>query len=71
MKRIPWRDACKFLAGAFFVSAGVLLYLYLVDLPVPVGRLIVSPKVHGARSVVHYVLFATTFYFGFIRKPRK
>lgn len=70
MSRIPWRDVCKFLSGAFFVSAGVLLYLYLIDLPVPFGRLVVSPEVHGLRSVVHYLLFATTFYLGFIRKPR-
>ena len=29
LKRIPWKDVFKFLAGAFFVSAGVQLYLYL------------------------------------------
>jgi hypothetical protein len=26
-RRIPWQDVCKFLAGAFFVSAGILFYL--------------------------------------------
>ena len=29
--RINWREVCKFLSGAFFVSAGVLFYLYLTD----------------------------------------
>jgi hypothetical protein len=26
---IHWKEVCKFLSGAFFVSAGVLFYLYL------------------------------------------
>jgi hypothetical protein len=26
-RRIPWQDVCKFLAGAFFVNAGILFYL--------------------------------------------
>jgi hypothetical protein len=34
--KIPWKDVCKFLAGAFFVSAGVLLYLYMAGVSVPV-----------------------------------
>jgi hypothetical protein len=67
---VPWRDICKFLSGAFFVSAGVLLYLYAVGVSVPIGRFVATPKVHLARSFVHSLLFATTFYFGFIRKPR-
>jgi hypothetical protein len=29
------REFCKFLAGAFFVSSGVLFYLYLADVSVP------------------------------------
>src|SRR3974390_3037376 len=29
------RDFRKFLAGAFFVSSGILLYLYLANVPVP------------------------------------
>ena len=71
LARIPWREVSKFLSGAFFVSAGVLFYLYLTDVSVPVGGIIVPPKIHGIRSIVHSVLFATTFWFGFIRKPRK
>ena len=29
------RDFWKFLAGAFFVSSGILFYLYLADVSVP------------------------------------
>jgi hypothetical protein len=35
-QRIPWQDVCKFLAGACFVSAGTLFYLYLVGVSVPI-----------------------------------
>jgi hypothetical protein len=68
--RIPWQDVCKFLAGAFFVNAGILFYLYLVRVSVPIlGTSIVqTPEVSGARSIVHAVLFLTFFYLGFIRK---
>ena len=67
---IPWQDVCKFLAGAFFVSAGILFYLYLVRVSVPIlGTSIVqTPEVSGARSIVHAVLFLTFFYLGFLRK---
>ena len=68
--RIPWQDVCKFLAGAFFVNAGILFYLYLVRVSIPIlGTSIVqTPEVSGARSIVHAVLFLTFFYLGFIRK---
>jgi hypothetical protein len=61
---------CKFLAGAFFVNAGILFYLYLVRVSVPIlGTSIVqTPEISGARSIVHTVLFVTFFYLGFIRK---
>jgi hypothetical protein len=29
------QDVCKFLAGAFFVNAGILFYLYLARVSVP------------------------------------
>ena len=34
--RIRWKDVFKFLAGASFVNAGVLFYLYLTNTAVPV-----------------------------------
>jgi hypothetical protein len=68
--RIPWQDVCKFLAGAFFVNSGVLFYLYLARVPVPLlgTRFTETPNVSGERSIVHFVLFVNCFYLGFIRK---
>jgi hypothetical protein len=69
-KRIPWQDVCKFLAGAFFVNAGILFYLYLAGVSVPLlgTGFIETPEISGVRSIVHVVLFLTFFYLGFIRK---
>jgi hypothetical protein len=68
--RIPWQDVCKFLAGAFFVSAGILFYLHMARVSVPIWAtsFTATPEVSGVRSIVHVVLFLTFFYLGFIRK---
>jgi hypothetical protein len=65
------REFRKFLAGAFFVSAGTQLYFYLENISVPVmwTSLLQTPAMSGVRSLIHFVLFLTCFYFGFIRKP--
>jgi hypothetical protein len=72
-RRIPWHDVCKFLAGAFFVSAGILFYLYLAGVSVPLlgTRLTETPEVSGVRSIVHTVLFLIFFYLGFFRKWKR
>jgi uncharacterized protein (DUF486 family) len=69
-RRIPWQDVCKFLAGAFFVSSGILFYLYLARVSVPLlgTSFIETPEVSGVRSIVNAVLFTAFFYLGFIRK---
>jgi hypothetical protein len=69
-RKIPWQDVCKFLAGAFFVNAGILLYLYLAGVSVPLlgTSFIETPEISGVRSIVQAVLFVTFFYLGFIRK---
>jgi hypothetical protein len=66
------RDFRKFLAGAFFVSAGIQLYLYLVGVSVPlIGTSFVqTPELSAIRSSIHFVLFLITFYFGYIWKPK-
>jgi hypothetical protein len=71
--RIPWQDVCKFLAGAFFVNAGILFYLYLYRVSVPIFStgFIETPGISGVRSIIHAVLFLTFFYLGFIRKWKK
>lgn len=68
--RIPWQDVCKFLAGAFFVNAGTLFYLYLARVSVPLlgTGFIETPELSGVRSIVHLLAFLTFFYLGFIRK---
>ena len=48
-KKIPWQDVCKFLAGAFFVNAGILFYLYLARVSVPLlgTNFIETPEISG------------------------
>lgn len=66
------RDFRKFLAGAFFVSAGIQFYLYLAKVSVPLlgTNLVVTPEISGWRSIVHFVLFGLCLYFGFIQKSK-
>lgn len=68
-QRIPWQDACKFLAGAFFVSTGVLFYLYLARVSVPLlgTDFIETPEISGVRAIANAVFFVTFFYLGFLR----
>jgi len=67
------RDFRKFLAGAFFVSSGILFYLYLADVSVPLlgTSFVETPQISGGRSVVHFILFLLCLYFGFVRMPAK
>jgi hypothetical protein len=66
------RDFRKFLAGAFFVSAGIQLYLFIVGVSVPlIGTSFVqTPELSAIRSSIHFVLFLITLYFGYIWKPK-
>jgi hypothetical protein len=66
------REFRKFLAGAFFVSAGIQFYFYLGDISVPLlgTDIVFTPTVSGWRSIVHFILFGLCFYFGFIQKPK-
>ena len=67
-----YRDYRKFLAGAFFVSAGIQFYLYLADVSVPLlgTDLVLTPGISGLRSIAHFILFLICLYFGFIKKPK-
>ena len=64
------RDFRKFLAGAFFVSSGILFYLYLAGVSVPLlgTSFVETPQISGGRSIVHFILFLLCLYFGFIWK---
>ena len=62
----------KFLAGAFFVSAGIQFYLYLAGVSVPLlgTTFVLTPEISCVRSILHFMFFLIAFYFGFISKPR-
>jgi len=66
------REFRKFLAGAFFVSAGIQFYFYLAKVSVPLlgTNLVLTPQIIGCRSIVHFILFGLCLYFGFIKKPK-
>jgi len=66
------RDFRKFLAGAFFVSSGILFYLYLAGVSVPLlgTGFVESPGLSGGRSIVHFILFLLCFYFASSGSPR-
>ena len=65
-------DFRKFLTGAFFVSAGIQLYLAYAKVYIPVlGTAIVqNPDLGYTRGVLHLVLCLVCFYFGFIKQPK-
>ena len=74
---IKFREVRKFLAGAFFVSSGILWYLWLTGTSIPVvmpylGAIsIETPDISGQRAIVHFILFLLCFYFGFISNTNR
>lgn len=69
---IRFREFRKFLAGAFFVSSGIQFYFWQINLAIPLygTDFIQTPETSLARSLIHFMLFLATLYFGFIKKPR-
>ena len=67
-----FREYRKFLAGAFFVSWGNLLYLYFANVSVPLlgTNLVFTPESSGARSIPHFIFFVLCLYFGFFSKRK-
>jgi len=68
-----FREYRKFLAGAFFVSSGNLVYFYFAKVSVPLlgTDIVFTPEINGARSVAHFIFFSLCLYFGFFSKPKK
>ena len=66
--KVNWKEVCKFLSGAFFVSSGVIAYLAWNHVAVPVFGRSIPFLVSFPRSIIHFVLFLITFYIGFIKK---
>jgi hypothetical protein len=66
-------DFRKFLTGAFFVSAGIQLYLAYAKVSIPVlgTDIIQNSELGYTRGVLHLLLCLVCFYFGFIKKPKQ
>ena|SRR6478752_10420102 len=67
------REFRKFLAGAFFVSAGIQFYLFLANVSVPIlgTNAVVTPRISEFRCIPHFILFAICLYTGFFRSPKQ
>src|ERR1700749_3570245 len=74
---IKYREVRKFLAGAFFVSSGILCYLWVTGTSLPIvlpyaGTVAVeTPDISGQRAIVHFILFLLCLYFGFFSKAKE
>lgn len=66
-----WKEACKFLSGAFFVTAGASWYFAALDTTLPFMSTSMSPQFLLIRGCIHFVMFLLTFYVGFIRKEKQ
>jgi hypothetical protein len=51
------REFRKFLSGAFFVSGGIQLYLYLANVSVPLlgTSFVQAPEVSALRCIPHFI----------------
>ena len=65
---LAWRSrefgSC--LAGGFFVSSGILFYLYLAHVSVPLlgTGFVGTPAISADESIVHFILLLLCLYFG-------
>ena len=67
-----FREFRKFLAGAFFVSWGIQLYLYFAKVSVPLlgTNFVLTPEISGVRSIPHFIFFLLCLYFGFFSSQK-
>jgi len=71
--KVNLKEVCKFLSGAFLVTAGASWYFSLFHVAVPFpffGYTTMSSEFLGIRGYFHFVLFLITFYFGFVKKQK-
>jgi hypothetical protein len=69
MRRINWREVCKFVAGATFVGTIANAYLWVCNIPLPFFGYTISPGLFGARAVVSLLLFVICVYVAYLRPP--
>lgn len=67
-KKIVIKEICKFLSGAFFVTAGASWYFAVLNIGVPFFGTTFTPEFLGIRGFMHFAFFLVTFYFGFIKR---
>lgn len=69
---IKWnlKEICKFLSGAFFVTAGASWYFAANKMDVPFMGTTMSYHFLAIRGGIHFALFLATFYYGFLRKSK-
>lgn len=70
MKNINWKKLCKFLSGAFFVTAGVSWYYAYLKIDLPFMGRTMSHEFFAIRGVLHFILFLLTLYYGFVSKVK-
>jgi hypothetical protein len=70
-----WHSAnsANFWRGRSLYSGGIQFYLFLAGVSVPLlgTEFVQSPEVSALRSIPHFILFAVTFYFGFLRADKQ
>lgn len=66
------KEYVKFLAGAFFVSSGMLLYFYFAKMHVPLlgTNFVETPDISLGRGMIHFLLFLACLYYGFLKKEK-
>ena len=65
-----WKEICKFLSGAFFVTAGASWYFSYLELDLPFMGTTMTHQFLFIRGFIHFALFLVTFYIGFVRKNK-
>ncbi len=66
-----FKEVCKFLSGAFFVTAGASWYFSYYNVAVPFLGTSMQPSFLMFRGFLHFAFFLLSFYFGFIRKQKQ
>ena len=69
-KHLLFKEACKFLSGAFFVTAGASWYFAAYNMAVPFMSTSMSPGFLRIRGGMHFVFFLLSFWYGFLKKSK-
>jgi hypothetical protein len=68
MLKINWKEICKFLSGAFFVTAGASWYFSYLKIELPFLGTTLTAEFLFIRGCLHFGLFLYTLYYGFVKK---